>query len=120
MQTRSQTPLRCPLCDGELVDIRIRNIGDVTAHLLWQIHAGRCPEHGWFQAEVISRPPREIFPVNRPGGIARRVLVDGKEFYQFPTIWNAMDPRQQVDPFEERYWKVDWSSLRVEAPTVGA
>ncbi len=64
-------------------------LGGVTAGLFWQIHAGRCPEHGWFQTEVISRPPREIFPVNKPFGAARRIVVDGREVFSFPTVWNT-------------------------------
>mgnify|MGYP000032393180 FL=1 len=116
MAQRVQTPMRCPLCGRELVDVRIRHIGDVTARLPWQLHAGRCPEHGWFQAEVISKPPREIFPVNRPGGIARRVVIEGKEIYAFPTIWNSLDTRQEVDPLDPRYWVVDWDRLGVRPP----
>lgn len=116
MLVEHRTPMRCPICDRELVDVRVRNIGAVTAHLLWQMHAGRCPEHGWFQAEMISTPPREIFPVNRPGGIARRIMVDGREFFSLPTVWDSMDARQKVDPFEERYWRVDWKRLGVAAP----
>jgi hypothetical protein len=106
--------MRCPICGSELVDVRVRDIGDVTADLLWQMHAGRCPEHGWFQAEVISTPPREIFPVNRPGGTARHVVVNGEDVYAFPTIWNAMDQRQKVDPLDPEYWQVDWGRLNVD------
>jgi hypothetical protein len=104
-----QTPLRCPICGRELAETIVRDIGGVTSDLVWQIHAGRCPEHGWFQTEVISRPPREIFPVNKPFGTARRVVVDGREVYSFPTVWNTLSPAQQrirVDPFDERYWQV--------------
>ena len=106
------TPLRCPMCDRELEDTLVRDIGGVTANLVWQVHAGRCPEHGWFQTEVISRPPREIFPVNKPFGAARRVVVDGREVYSFPTVWDRLPPEQQrakVDPFDARYWQVDRS-----------
>lgn len=109
--------MRCPICDGELVDVRVRIIGDLTARLPWQMHAGRCPEHGWFQAEMISKPPREIFAVNRPGGIARRVIIDRQAIYAFPTIWDAMDSRQTVDPLDPTYWKVDWDRLRLPVPT---
>uniref|UniRef100_A0A7C1XP35 Uncharacterized protein n=1 Tax=Thermomicrobium roseum TaxID=500 RepID=A0A7C1XP35_THERO len=112
------TPLRCPLCRRELQDVIVRQLGRVTARLPWQLHAGRCPEHGWFQAEVISRPPREIFPVTRPGGIARRIVLDGKEFYAFPTIWNRLDTRQEVDPFDARFWEIDWERLGVRPPTL--
>ncbi len=106
------TPLRCPICDRELEDTLVRDIGGVTANLIWQVHAGRCPEHGWFQTEVISRPPREIFPVNKPFGAARRVVVDGHEVYSFPTVWDRLPPEQQrakVDPFDARYWQIDRS-----------
>ncbi|HUY99004.1 MAG TPA: hypothetical protein VMU89_01545 [Thermomicrobiaceae bacterium] len=117
MRVQQQTPMRCPICERDLDDVRIRDIGSVTAHLLWQMHAGRCPEHGWFQAEVISKPPREIFPVNRPGGVARRVLVDGQLVFAFPTVWNAMDSRQKVDPLDPLYWKVDWELMRINPGT---
>jgi hypothetical protein len=104
-----QTPLRCPICDRGLEDTLIRDIGGVTSDLVWQIHAGRCPEHGWFQTEVISRPPREIFPVSKPFGAARRVVIDGREYFSFPTVWNSLPPQQQrarVDPFDARFWQV--------------
>jgi hypothetical protein len=105
-----QTPMRCPVCGGELEDVLIRDIGGVTADLFWQVHAGRCPEHGWFQAEVISRPPREIFPVNKPFGVARRLLIDGEEVFSFPTVWNSLPKERQrdrVDPLDARFWQVD-------------
>lgn len=104
-----RTPLRCPICGGELDDTLVRNIGGVTADLVWQVHAGRCPEHGWFQTEVISRPPWEIFAVTKPFGAARRLVVDGREIYSFPTVWNDLPKearRQRVDPFDPRYWQV--------------
>jgi hypothetical protein len=104
-----RTPLRCPVCGGELEDTLVRDVGGVTAGLIWQIHAGRCPEHGWFQTEVISRPPREIFPVNKPFGVARRVVVDGREVFSFPTVWNNLpldEQRQRVDPLDARYWQI--------------
>lgn len=103
------TPLRCPIDGGELEETIVRDIGGVTSDLIWQIHAGRCPEHGWFQTEVISRPPREIFPVNKPFGVARRVVVDGQEIFSFPTVWNTLSPAQtrtRVDPLEPRFWQV--------------
>jgi hypothetical protein len=51
-----RTPMRCPLCGGQLSDVLIRDIGGVTASIIWQVHAGRCGEHGWFQTEIVSRP----------------------------------------------------------------
>jgi hypothetical protein len=108
-RTQVSTPLRCPICERELEETIVRDIGGVTFDLVWQIHAGRCPEHGWFQTEVISRPPREIFPVNKPFGTARRVIVDGREVYSFPTVWNSLPPAQQrtrVDPLDARFWQV--------------
>ena len=81
----------------------------VTADLVWELHAGRCPEHGWFQAEVISRPPREIFAVNKPFGVARRLTVNGQEVFSFPTVWNSLpvdQQRRRVDPFDPAYWQV--------------
>ena len=104
-----RTPMRCPVCDGELEETLVRDLGGVTADLVWQLHAGECPDHGWFQAEVISRPPWEIFAVDRPFGVARRLVVDGREIYSFPTVWNDLPPeatRQRVDPFDPRYWRV--------------
>jgi hypothetical protein len=108
-QARARTPLRCPVCGRELEDTLIRDVGGVTAGLVWQIHAGRCPEHGWFQTEVISRPPREIFPVSKPFGTARRMVVDGREVFSFPTVWNSLpldQQRQRVDPLDARYWQI--------------
>src|SRR5688500_2922804 len=70
------TPMRCPVCHSTLSDVMIRDLGGVTADITWQIHAGKCAEHGWFQTEVVSRPPREIFAVTRPFGAARRVVVN--------------------------------------------
>jgi hypothetical protein len=109
-----RTPMRCPICSRDLEDTIVRDIGGVTADLVWQVHAGRCPEHGWFQAEIISRPPREIFPVNKPFGAARRVVVDGRELFSFPTVWNNLPPekhRLAVDPLDPRFWEA--------APTEG-
>jgi hypothetical protein len=108
---RQRTPLRCPICNRQLTSGQIIPLGQVTASLPWELHAGRCPEHGWFQAEVISKPPREIFPVERPGGVARRITIGGEPVFAFPTIWNATDPLQSADPYDERYWAVDWSRL---------
>ena len=91
----------------------IRDIGGVTADIVWQVHAGQCPEHGWFQTEVVSRPPREIFPVDRPFGVARRLIVDGVETYAFQTVWGALPPaekRQRVDPLDARFWRVSEGS----------
>src|SRR5215211_2865343 len=83
----ARTPMRCPVCDRDLRNVLVRDLGGVTASLVWQLHAGECPEHGWFQAEVISRPPREIFAVDRPFGVARRMEIDGDEVYAFATVW---------------------------------
>jgi hypothetical protein len=105
----ARTPMRCPVCNGSLERVMIRDLGGITADLIWQLHAGECPEHGWFQAEVISKPPREIFPVERPFGIARRMELDGEEIYAFATIWNDLSPeekRSRVDPFDRKYWVV--------------
>lgn len=103
------TPMRCPICNGSLRNTLIRDLGGITAGLIWELHAGECPEHGWFQTEVISRPPREIFPVDRPFGTARRLVIDGVEIFSFPTIWNdqsAETKRSRVDPFDPRFWQV--------------
>jgi hypothetical protein len=103
------TPMRCPVCGGEFDETLIRDIGGVTADLDWQLHAGHCPAHGWFQTEVISRPPREIFAVNKPFGVARRLVIDGNEIFSFPTVWNDLslaERRRRVDPFDPKYWRV--------------
>ena len=108
-QVLARTPMACPVCGGALRGVLVRDLGGVTADLIWQLHAGECPEHGWFQTEVISRPPREIFAVNKPFGVARRLVVDGKEIFSFPTVWDGLPPearRQRVDPFDPRYWQV--------------
>jgi hypothetical protein len=115
MPGRDRTPMRCPLCDGRLDHIQIRNLGDVTAHILWQMHTGECPNHGWFQAELVGKPPREIFPVTRPAGNARAVNIDGQDIFAFPTVWNSMDTRQKVDPLDPRYWQIDWQRIGVSA-----
>lgn len=102
-----RTPMRCPICDGELGDVLIRDLGGVTASITWQVHAGQCAEHGWFQTEVVSRPPREIFAVTRPFGAARRVVVDGHEYFSFSTRWNELpvaERRKKVNPLEAVYW----------------
>ena len=107
--TGGRTPMRCPVCNSPLQGVLIRDLGGITADLFWQLHAGECPEHGWFQTEVISRPPREIFAVDRPFGVARRMEIDGHEVFSFPTIWNDLpvaERRQRVNPLEAKYWQV--------------
>ena len=102
-----RTPMRCPICDGNLDNVLIRDLGGVTAGITWQVHAGQCGEHGWFQTEVVSRPPREIFAVTRPFGAARRIVVEGREYFSFSTRWNdrpANERRQAVNPLEAGYW----------------
>jgi len=104
----TSTPMRCPICGGQLSDVLIRDLGGVTADITWQVHAGQCEQHGWFQTEVVSRPPREIFSVTRPFGAARRIVVDGREHFSFSTTWNDLplnERRQKVDPLEARYWQ---------------
>jgi len=104
-----RTPLRCPVCRSQLEDTMVRDLGGVTHDLFWQLHAGRCPEHGWFQTEVISRPPREIFAVNKPFGVARRMTINGQEIYSFPTVFDDLPPAERpvpIDPLDERYWQV--------------
>jgi hypothetical protein len=113
MSSRRQTPLVCPICGASLKNIQITSLGQVTAGLPWEMHAGRCEEHGWFQAEMISKPPREIFAVSRPGGIARKVLIDGQPVYAFPTVWDSIGGRRPVDPYDQEMWVVDWSRLPV-------
>lgn len=112
-----RTPLRCPICDQAVVDAQIRDLGGVTADLIWEVHAGRCPVHGWFQAEIVAQPPREIFPVSRPFGMARRVILGNEEVYAFATVWNDV-PRDaklsHIDPLDPQYWRV--RSLRVATP----
>lgn len=107
-QMRGRTPMKCPICGGALTQVQIRDLGGVTASITWQLHAGHCEEHGWFQAELVSKPPREIFPVNRPFGSARRVVIDGEEFFAFETVWNRLsteEMREPVDPFDAKWWQ---------------
>ncbi len=111
MSRRPLTPLRCPI-DGNLLEhVQIQALEPVTGERDWELHAGRCPEHGWFQAEVILTPPREIFPVTRPGGITRAIRIGGRLIYAFPTLWDAMDRRVDVEMYDPYYWQVDWSRL---------
>lgn len=101
--------MRCPLCQGRLQQVMIRDLGGITADLVWQLHAGHCPDHGWFQCELISKPPREIFPVERPFGIARGIDLNGEEVFAFATVFNdlpAEEKRKRIDPFDQRYWRV--------------
>ena len=119
----ARTPLRCPVCEGTLANVLVRDLGGVTADLDWQLHAGECPVHGWFQTEVISRPPREIFPVNKPFGVARRLVVDGEEVFSFPTVWTdlpAAAHRQRVDPFDPIYWRVSRRPDATRSPGTSA
>lgn len=104
--------MRCPICRSELDHVLIRDIGSPAPNTVWQVHAGECPQHGWFQAEVISRPPREIFAVTKPFGAARRVIVGGREYFSFPTVWNALPgerKREPTDPLDPEYWNVELS-----------
>ena len=112
-----RTPMRCPICDGDLRKVMVRDLGGVTAGLTWQLHAGECSEHGWFQCEVISRPPREIFAVDRTFGVARRLIIDGDEIYAFSTVWNDLPADMKLkktDPFDPRYWKVRRQAYRLQ------
>lgn len=105
---RARTPMRCPICNDQLRDVLIRDLGGISAGTVWQLHAGKCPAHGWFQTEVVARPPREIFPVTKPFGAARRVVIDGREHFAFATVWSdlpADERRMPVDPLDERYWQ---------------
>lgn len=111
MSARRRTPLVCPICGKDLVDARITPLGQVTADLQWEMHAGRCAEHGWFQTEMISKPPREIFPVSRPGGVARKMSIGGRPVYSFPTVWDSIGARRPVDPYDPEMWAVDWDRL---------
>lgn len=111
-QFNVETPLTCPICGGALSNTSIRNLGEITANTVWEMHIGECDEHGWFQAEVVGRPPRDIFAVTKPFGASRRLIVDGREVYQFPTVFNDVDfdvrmnKEQPIDPLDARYWKV--------------
>lgn len=111
MSPRQQTPLVCPICESALSNAQVRPLGPVTADLRWELHAGRCPEHGWFQAELVSKPPREIFPVTQPGGTARQLMIGGRPVFALPTRWDSMSRREPVDAYDPYYWAVDWSRL---------
>lgn len=110
-QYNVETPLTCPICDGQLVETMIRTLGTITRNTSWEMHLGRCEEHGWFQAEIVGKPPREIFAVHKPFGKSRRLIVNDQEMYQFPTVWNdedfdiRMNREKPVDAFDARYWK---------------
>lgn len=110
-QFNVETPLKCPVCGGDLVETSIRTLGTITLNTAWEMHIGRCEEHGWFQAEVVGRPPREIFAVTKPFGASRRLVVGDTEYYQFPTAWNdveldfRMNKEAPVDPLDAQYWK---------------
>lgn len=110
-QFNVETPLKCPVCDGQLMQTMIRTMGTVTRNTAWEMHAGRCEEHGWFQAEVVGRPPRDIFAVTRPFGASRRLVVNGREVYQFDTVWKDVELAQRMNKFkpadmlDEQYWK---------------
>lgn len=112
--------MRCPICEIDLDRVVIRDIGGVTADIVWQVHAGFCYDHGWFQAEVVKCPPREIFGVDRPFGPVRRLIVDGEETYAFTTVWGALpaaEQRQRADPLDARFWGVSrGSSLAASQP----
>jgi hypothetical protein len=108
-RVRTRTPMRCPICGEELSRVIVKDLGGITASIIWQLHAGECAEHGWFQTEVVSRPPREIFAVTKPFGAARRVVIDGVEYFSFSTVWNDLSPeerRQPVNPLEAKYWQI--------------
>ncbi len=111
MTGRRESPLRCPITGEPLHDVRVIPLGPVTGELIWELHAGRSEEYGWFQAEVISKPPREIFPVHRPGGATREMHIGGKPVYAFPTVWDSTNRRTPVDMYDPAYWQVDWSRL---------
>jgi hypothetical protein len=107
-QLRTRTPMRCPICHGTLGKVIIRDIGSLSPGAIWQIHAGECEDHGWFQTEIVKRPPREIFAVTRPFGAARRVVIDGNEYYAFSTVWSELpgdEKRKKIDPLEEKFWE---------------
>ncbi len=101
--------MRCPICNAMLTKVMVRDLGGITAGTIWQVHAGECVDHGWFQTEVVSRPPREIFAVTKPFGAARRVVVNGREHFSFSTVWNDLpgdERRKPTNPLEEKYWRV--------------
>lgn len=110
-QYNVETPLRCPICDQQLENTMIRTLGTVAPHTAWQMHIGHCPDHGWFQAEIVGRPPRDIFAVTKPFGTSRRLIVDDQEVYQFPTVWCdeelnvRMNKEHPVDTYNPKYWK---------------
>lgn len=110
-QFNVETPLTCPICESGLMDTLIRVMGTATRATQWEMHAGKCEEHGWFQAEIVGRPPREIFAVTKPFGASRRLVINGREYYQFPTVWDDVDMETRmnkhnpVHALDAQYWK---------------
>lgn len=116
---RVRTPMHCPICGEALQNVIVRDLGSAAARVTWQLHAGECPQHGWFQTEFVSRPPSEIFAVTQPFGTSRRVVVNGREYFSFSTAWStvpAHEKRRPVNPLEEKYWR----TLPVQGATASA
>ena len=52
---------------------------------------------------------REIFAVEKPFGVARRLIVNGREVFSFPTAFSELpgaERRKPVDPLDPALWKV--------------
>jgi hypothetical protein len=112
MSPRPRSPLVCPFDGSPLTNLQVIPLGQVTARLSWELHAGRSEKYGcWFQAEIISKPPREIFAVSRPAGIAYPILIGDTPIYALPTIWDSTNRLEDVDPYDPAYWAIDWSRL---------
>jgi hypothetical protein len=80
--------MACAVFDLKWRNLRARELGGITADLTWLLYAGKCEYHGWFQAEVVSHPLGEVYPVDRPFGVDSRMLINGEEAFAFPTTWN--------------------------------
>ena len=59
-------------------------------------------------AALFAQAPLPRYEVHRA---ATRITIDGKPIFSFPTVWNNSDTFQSVDPYDARYWAVDWSRL---------
>ena len=49
----------------------------------------------------------DAFAEDMPFGAARRMVVNGREYFSFSTVWNDLpvdEKRKLVNPLDGRYW----------------